>query len=104
MYANGKVINTITAKQGINGNRCIYTFHDKNNSVWILTDKYLGKYEANIVTTYSGVVVRDGLNDWVHAALYDSNNNTIYTGTAKGLFINNLSELSAFSTAKKARC
>lgn len=100
VYANGKVINTITAKQGINGNRCIYTFHDKNNSVWILTDKYLGKYEANIVTTYSGVVVRDGLNDWVHAALYDSNNNTIYTGTAKGLFINNLSELSAFSTAK----
>lgn len=98
-YTGNRVVKTISAQQGINGNRCVYSFHDKNNTLWIVTDKYLGRYDGNRVTTYTAAVVKDGLNDHVHAALYDAKSNILFTGTLKSLFINNLNEVPTLSRA-----
>lgn len=98
-YTGNRIVKTISAQQGINGNRCVYSFHDKNNTLWILTDKYLGSYDGNKVNTYTAAVVKDGVSDHVHTALYDAKTNILFTGTLKSLFINNLNEVPALSKA-----
>lgn len=92
-YTNGKVVKTISTAQGILGNRCIFSFHDKAGKFWILTDKYLGSYDGNNVTTFYEVNLREAVNDYIHTALYDSAYNTLYTGTLMNLFVNKLEDV-----------
>lgn len=98
-YSGGKIVKTIGPQQGLTGERCIYTFHDKQNRLWILTDKYLGSYDGSRVITYPSVVVKDGSNDYVHTALFNAESNMLFTGTLKNLFVNNLSAVAAGTAA-----
>lgn len=98
---NHKIVKLIGERQGVSGSRCIYSFHDKAGVLWLLTDKYLGKYDGNRVLTYPAVVIKDGATDNVHSAIYDSASNTLYTGSLKNLFANKLDLLSSQSPSQQ---
>lgn len=94
LFTKGSVVRTYTKADGINGNKCIYTFHDNTGNAWVLTDKYLGKLANNKVITYLSLPVRDGYNDNVHKAVYDPSHNTLITGTLRNIYLSRLDNIS----------
>lgn len=93
VYTNGKIVKTITAEQGLVGNRCIYSFHDTTGAYWIVTDKYLARYLNGKVVTYSSALVKDNKSDLINTCLFNRPSNTLVTGGLYGLYLNNLTHI-----------
>ena len=98
--SNGKVVKTITSKEGLHGERCIFSFHDTQGNFWIVTDQYLGKYDGRMVYTYSSVPVKDGMHDAVTHCLYQRQTNTLFTGTLRSIFLTELDNLRSGTAAE----
>ncbi|MBP6430852.1 MAG: hypothetical protein KA319_03715 [Ferruginibacter sp.] len=93
VYTNNKVIKTYNSFDGIMGNRCAFSFHDKYGMYWLITDKYLHEFSNNKFHAVSTAPVVEGDNDVVQSCIYNSNNNTLVTGSLKRIFISQLNNI-----------
>ena len=90
VLAKNIVVKTITNKKGLQGNRCLYSFHDNEGRYWIVTDSHLGRYDGEKVITYSSVPIKNGMQDVITACMFNAATNTLITGCAENIFINKL--------------
>ena len=100
-YTQGKVVQTFSFSNGIKGNRCIYSFHDKDGKYWVLTDKYLNEFDGKKFLALTAIAVSDGSNDVANSCLFNNSINTLVVGSFKRIFFINPStvKLQAVSTS-----
>jgi len=90
LFAGKKLVRTYTEKEGLTGNRCVYSFHDSSGTCWVVTDKYLGQIEGDHVKLFLSTPVRDRYNDYVHKATYIPSMHTLVTGTLRSIYLTRL--------------
>jgi signal transduction histidine kinase len=91
LIANGKVIKTLTSKDGFKGKIVKYIFKDIINNIQILSDKYLHLVKQNgILYAYGGNSTTADKNDIVIEAFYDTNDYRLLLSTNKNLSVNPL--------------
>lgn len=90
VLTKNKLVKTITARNGLQGNRCLYSFHDNEGRYWIVTNSHLGRYDGDKVITYSSVPIKNGMQDVITACIFNAATNTLITGCAENIFINKL--------------
>jgi signal transduction histidine kinase len=88
-YTQGKVVQTFSFSNGIKGNRCIYSFHDKDGKYWVLTDKYLNAFDGKKFLALTAIAVSDGSNDVANSCLFNNSTNTLAVGSFKRIFFIN---------------
>lgn len=88
-YTQGKVVQTFSFSNGIKGNRCIYSFHDKDGKYWVLTDKYLNAFDGKKFWALTAIAVSDGSNDVANSCLFNNSSNTLAVGSLKRIFFIN---------------
>lgn len=90
VLAKNKVVKTITAQNGIKGNRCLFSFHDNEGGYWVVTDSHLSSYDGEKMISYSSVPIKNGPQDAITASIFNTATNTLITGCTENIFINKL--------------
>ncbi len=85
---NFKVVKTITT--GIVGSKCIYTFHDVNNKLWLVSDKQLHEYTNGSFNVLKNTFIKDNPNDIVKYSLYDNSSNSLISVVNNSIIFSNL--------------
>lgn len=85
IYANGKVQKTISYNEGFVGKRVVYSFHDKNNTLWVISDKYLHVFDGVKLRVISSNPIVSDAEDNINAAFYDAATNQLATGSSKNI-------------------
>jgi ligand-binding sensor domain-containing protein len=57
-WANDKVVKTISAANGLLGNRCLFSFHDRQQNLWMVTDEYLCRWDGSKIITNTTIVIK----------------------------------------------
>ncbi|MCP5053959.1 MAG: helix-turn-helix domain-containing protein [bacterium] len=77
-----KVIRTITAAQGLSGNRVRALWQDPDNTLWVGTVSGLNRVKDGKITIYT---TRDGLSSNTITAIHRDRSRTLRVGTVNGL-------------------
>ena len=85
IYANGKVQKTLSYNEGFVGKRVVYSFHDKNNTLWVISDKYLHVFDGVKLRVISSHPIVSDDEDIINAAFYDPATNQLASGTSKNI-------------------
>ena len=85
IYANGKVQKTISYNEGFVGKRVVYSFHDKNHTLWVISDKYLHVFDGVKLRVISSHPIVTDAEDNINAAFYDAATNQLATGSSKNI-------------------
>lgn len=83
VFDGKNILNVIDNEDGLTGNRCIFSFHDKQGNLWILTDLNLCKYAGKQLITNMSLPIREGNLDFIQKAVYMSEQNVLVAGSQK---------------------
>jgi signal transduction histidine kinase/ligand-binding sensor domain-containing protein len=81
----GKVMQTLSAKDGFKGKKTMLIFHDEKGRLWVVSDKYLHLYQDGGLHALGSLHITSGAADVITAALYEPQQHTLFAATAKGL-------------------
>ena len=87
VYRQGRVVQTLSYGQGFTGNKVIYSFHDRSNRLWVVSDAYLHLFDGQKLRVISSYPIVSDADDIINTACYDAATNQLATGSNKNISI-----------------
>lgn len=93
IFSANKIVKQYDRAAGIQGNKCLFSFHDNTGQFWLITDQYLHAFNGSRFIAISSAPIIEGLTDQARAFVYHAPTNTLITGSLKRIFLTKLNTL-----------
>ncbi len=94
----GKVVQTLSSKEGFKGKKAMLIFHDGQGRLWVVSDKYLHLYQRGRLYALGSLHITSGAADAITAAMYEPQQHTLFAAITNGLLKLDISKVQPDTT------